>query len=315
MSAKTKLNAFLAGLCLFGATPKAQADAVAPSPAPVTRFVDRHAQSKQYLMTTYKPFLAELEGMRYNVYDDRGNVAVGWGFNFDVSEKKSYDFIEVKPKSTNDVVRLAAKDMKVLASDLSFAEKRKLFPGYNLTEVHKTAAELKAISRPTGASTTFKGPVYVMSATDVQDLNESCLNKFVDETAKAVGTDIFYNWPIGWQMACVDMYYPLRGKFAGSRFLAALKAGKLDTACSEAWASKEEQNKPKENLYRRRQTTREAWLRNTGILPEQCAAVIKEYKARLPGEKYLFAAMDDFLPGIANQNQIKRMTKNNGLGQ
>jgi len=301
MSAKTKLNAFLAGLCLFGTLPRAQADAKAeaPSPTPITRPVDSYMRSRQHLIESYKPFLAELEGTRFNVYDDRGNAAVGWGYNFDINSPKKYALIQVAPKQVKGKVALKAKDMELLASDtLSFAEKQKKFPQYTLTEVSKTAAELKAASKPLGMDTSFAGSVYVMSAKKVNELNTVRLDEFIHEVENAVGLQRFYSWPEGARMAYLDMWYPARAKVLGYKFHKYMMAGNWELAATETWTSLQEKD-------HRRDITRAEWLLRLRVLPNDVEQTKAAYMKKLPGEYALHRAMGSFVENQAQENLEK----------
>ena len=309
MRLKAKLRAILAGMSLVTLTPAVAKNNSVPPPSSskIVMPVKSYAQQKQELISTYKPFLAELEGMRYNIYNDRGNPAVGWGYNFDTKNSKKYTLIEVKPKAKNGIVQLKQADMTVLASDsLSLAQKQARFPNYVLKSVSKTGAELKSIAKPAGGDSAFQGTIYVMSADTVKNLNDTRLNDFVDEVVKGVGEDTFYTWKIGRQMACIDMYYPLRSKLWTSRFYNALLKGDMTTAKAEAYASDLEKSGKRNGImvYRRRHETRRWWLTYEDIPSSNISAAMREYKKRLPGENKLSTEMETFLKECSEKNNI-----------
>jgi len=310
MRTKAKLSAFLAGLCLAGGVPKAKAENTAPatSSVSVTATANSYAQARQRLMDTYKPFLAELEGTRYNVYDDKGNAAVGWGYNFDTNNATKYTFIQVAPRTKGGKVLLKPRDMLLLSLDgLSLDQKRAKFPNYILTRVEKTAKELVASDRPKGQDTEFSGSIFIMPKSKVDELNTTRLNFFVDAVANGVGAQRFYSWSLGKQMACVDMYYPLRDKFWTSRFYNfGILQDNVEIEKGEAWTSDLERNKGDQK--KRRQTTRQVWVvMDSNLSFKQCIEILAQYKKDLPGENALYNAMETYITNT-NANYQKGKT-------
>ena len=304
------LSTFLAGLCLVGGTPKAKAEnAASASPGvSVTAIANTYAQSRQRLIDTYKPFLALLEGTRYNIYDDKGNAAVGWGYNFDTNDVTKYKLIQITPQAENGKILLRESDMRLLASDkLTLAQKQARFPKYVLSWVEKTAKELKAADKPKGLDTSFQGSIFVMPESKVDELNTTRLNFFVDKVVNGVGAERFYSWSIGKQMACVDMYYPLRDKFWTSRFYnLGILQNNPEIAKAEAWTSDLEKNET--GRKKRRQTTREVWVvMDSNLSYKQCTEILAQYKKDLPGENALYNAMETYITNT-NANYQKGKT-------
>ena len=297
-TARWNIRIFLAGLCLVGGVPKAKAESTAPaaSSVSVTAIANTYAQARQRLIDTYKPFLIQLEGIRYNIYDDKGNAAVGWGYNFDINNPTKYSLIKVTPRAKDGEIRLKDQDMLLLASDnLTLAQKQAKFPGYILSNVEKTAKELVKEDKPKGQDASFKGSIFIMSESKVDTLNVTRLNSFVDNVAKGVGLKRFYSWSLGKQMACVDMYYPLRDKFWTSRFYNfGILQDNIEVEKNEAWTSDAEKNTA--NRKKRRQTTRQVWVvMDSNLSYKQCAEILAQYKKDLPGENALYSAMETYI--------------------
>ena len=121
MRLNTRLSMLLAGLSLFATDPIANADSTATDTSKVlqTQVLGPFAKQKQELISAYTPFLAELEGTRYNVYDDKGKPAIGWGYNFDTKKSAAYDFLEIAPIVPEGEISLNKKDMAYFASGVS----------------------------------------------------------------------------------------------------------------------------------------------------------------------------------------------------
>ncbi|MBP5344209.1 MAG: hypothetical protein J6Y85_03965 [Alphaproteobacteria bacterium] len=317
-TARRNIRIFLAGLCLTGAVPTARAATTSTgSGTNITASVSStYAQKKQTLIRLYKPFLAEFEGTRYNLYDDKGNPAIGYGYNFDTNQSGSYTFLEITPAVAGGEISLNKKDMDFFASGLSLETLRKKYPRYKFATVTKTAKDLKKLAKPKGNAKTFKGSIYVMPKTTVNQLNDIALNRYIDKTANIVGPYTFYKeWPIGWEMASTDMCY-VDGNIEGTRFLQDLRNGNIDAACAEAWTSAAERNEPDSPFHykqhKRRMESRGYMLREINIASiAEASESLRQYIKLLPGEAGLYHAMGHHLNYVAKSNMAQQEREKN----
>ena len=311
---------------LGAAVPSMAKPTASPQKATQTAPVDAHAQDRADFLKNYTDLNLDFEGDFPAIYWDHGNIVGPGGVKLDETKTITVRKITSLNGSRIPVVSYKTKEKALMASMAEGVLPPAYKKQFKIELVQLKVGTLNKSNIPNYGETSFTNAVYYVPSSQRKTMHKDAIEAHLKIAEDLFVADRFYNFPLARQIAIVDMIYPLRNKFATSRFGKAVLApdwlGKnadeprltnQQVAMREAWASLDEKN-------HRRHLVRKFLLQHgtSSLLPENVPSVEEIAKSLPAGEKELARHTYSILSSTASNNQqriIFEIALQNNKGQ